>query len=198
MGPERAQITGVVLAGGRGSRMGGADKGLQPYRGVALVRHALDRLASQVGALLINANRNLDAYAAFGVPLCPDRLPDFAGPLAGWHAALGACTTPFLLTVPCDSPLFPLDLAARLGDALAESGKPIAMAAAPEGESARTQPVFCLMRCSVKPLLDAFLARGERKIDRFTAECGCVEVLFADAAAFVNANTAEELKQLPG
>ena len=112
--PDAAEITGVVLSGGRGLRMGGVDKGLQPYRGVPLAQHALRRLQSQVGACLLNANRHQDRYAAFGVPVVSDEMPDFAGPLAGFVTALRHCQTPWLVTVPCDSPLFPVDLVARL------------------------------------------------------------------------------------
>ena len=114
----REQITGLVLAGGRGSRMGGVDKGLQSYHGVPLALHALLRLAPQVGSAMINANRNLAAYESFGVPVWPDALPDFAGPLAGFLAGLEHCETPYLVTLPCDSPLFPEDLVARLAQAL--------------------------------------------------------------------------------
>ena len=113
-GIDRDQITGVILAGGRGSRMGGADKGLQPYRGVPLAMHALLRLAPQVGEVMINANRNLAAYESMGAAVWPDALADYPGPLAGFLAGLEHCTTPYLVTVPCDSPHFPEDLVARL------------------------------------------------------------------------------------
>jgi len=126
--PTPAQITGLVLAGGRGSRMGGVDKGLQHYKGRPLVQHVLDRLGPQVGGLMINANRHLDAYAAFGVPVWPDTLADYPGPLAG----LAHCPTPDLASVPCDSPLFPTDLVARLAAALAADAAQIAVAAAVE------------------------------------------------------------------
>ncbi|MBL8362124.1 MAG: molybdenum cofactor guanylyltransferase MobA [Rubrivivax sp.] len=194
--PLRADITGVVLAGGRGTRMGGVDKGLQPWHGRPLALHALERLAPQVGALLVNANRHLDAYAAFGVPVCPDATGDHAGPLAGWLAALQACRTPWLVTVPCDSPNFPLDLAGRLAAAVSAEGASLAMAACVEGGDLRTQPVFCLLRASLKDSLARYLAEGGRKVDRWTAQHGCVTVTFADGAAFANANTVEELQRL--
>ena len=114
-------ITGLVLAGGRGSRMGGVDKGLQNHHGVPLALHALLRLAPQVGLTMINANRNLAAYESMGVPVWPDALADFAGPLAGFLAGLEHCDTPYLVTVPCDSPRFPEDLVARLASALEAS-----------------------------------------------------------------------------
>lgn len=122
-----AQITGVVLAGGRGARMGGVDKGLQLFNGVPLALHALRRLQAQVGTTLLNANRNIDDYRAFGVPVFPDTVPDYAGPLAGFVSALEHCTTTYLVTVPCDSPLFPTDLVARLASALTQAQADIAM-----------------------------------------------------------------------
>lgn len=194
--PERSEITGLVLAGGRGSRMGGVDKGLQPYLGRTLVQHALQRLAPQVGALLVNANRHLEAYAAFGVPVCADALPDYPGPLAGLAAGLAQCRTPFLASVPCDSPQFPLDLVARLAAGLAAGCADIAMARIAEDGAVRTQPVFCLLRCSLLPGLLQFLHGGQRKVERWTATQRCVQVHFDDAAAFANANTLHELQQL--
>jgi molybdopterin-guanine dinucleotide biosynthesis protein A len=192
----RADITGLVLAGGRGSRMGGVDKGLQDHLGRPLAQHALQRLAPQVGPLLINANRNLDAYAAMGVPVCADVLPDYAGPLAGFMAGLEHCTTPWLVTVPCDSPLFPIDLVTRLVAALTEADADIAMAATLEGGALQVQPVFCLMKASLKDSLAAFTQGGQRKIDRWTAQHRCAKVRFDDAHAFFNANTLSELQQL--
>src|SRR3954454_11867240 len=128
---DKDQVTGVVLAGGRGSRMGGADKGLQICRAMPMALFTLLRLAPQVGELMINANRNLAAYESFGVPVWPDGLADYAGPLAGFLTGLERCETPYLLTVPCDTPLFPLDLAARLGEALLAHDAEIAMVNAP-------------------------------------------------------------------
>lgn len=192
----RADITGVVLAGGRGTRMGGVDKGLQPWLGRPLAQHALERLALQVGALLVNANRHLDAYAAFGVPVCPDATGDYAGPLAGWLAALQACRTPWLVTVPCDTPNFPLDLVDRLAAAVRAGDADIAMAACIEDGQLRTQPVFCLLRTSLAGDLREQLAAGERKVDRWTARHRCVTVSFDDAQAYANANTADELTRL--
>lgn len=190
------QITGIVLAGGRGSRMGGLDKGLQNHKGVPLALHALLRLQPQVGPLMINANRNLSAYESMGVPVWPDARPDYPGPLAGMLAGLERCETPWLLTVPCDTPDFPEDLAARLAGAVVEHGADIAVAATREDGVLRTQPVFSLIRAMLMEDLMACLESGERKIDRWTARHHCVSVEFADAAAFFNANTLDELRQL--
>lgn len=197
-----AQITGVVLAGGRGARMGGVDKGLQHFHGVPLALHALRRLQPQVGSCMVNANRHLDAYRQFGVPVHPDTLPDFAGPLAGFATALGRCATPWLVTVPCDSPLFPSDLVARLAAAIVREQADIAMASAPEPDpdgSApvwRVQPVFCLLPVRLRPSLDAFIASGRRKIDAWTAQHKTVVVPFDDLHAFANANTPDQLQAL--
>lgn len=195
---DPAQITGLVLAGGRGSRMGGVDKGLQSHRGIPLALHALLRLQPQVGALLVNANRNLGAYESFGFPVWPDPLPDYPGPLAGFLAGLEHCTTPWMVTVPCDSPDFPADLVARLAAAAEEHDAEIAVAATLESGEVRAQPVFCLMRAEVQDSLVRFTASGQRKIDRWTAQHRCTTVVFDDAAAFANANTVDELQRLQG
>lgn len=189
-------ITGLVLAGGLGRRMGGVDKGLQTHHGVPLALHALLRLAPQVGHVMINANRNLAAYESFGVPVWPDALPDFAGPLAGFLAGLERCETPYLATLPCDSPLFPVDLVARLAAALEAADAEIAMASTVEDGALRVQPVFCLMKASLLESLVRFTHGGGRKIDRWTAQHVCVDVAFDDARAFFNANTLAELREL--
>ena len=193
---DREHITGLVLAGGRGSRMGGVDKGLQLHGGQALAMHALTRLRPQVGTVLINANRNLEAYETFGVPVWPDADTDYAGPLSGFLAGLTHCETPWLVTVPCDSPLFPLDLVRRLATALVEVDAEIAMAATREDGALQVQPVFCLLKSDLRQSLLRFTQSGQRKIDKWTAQHRCVEVPFDDAQAFANANTVDELKQL--
>jgi molybdenum cofactor guanylyltransferase len=192
----RDAITGLILAGGRGSRMGGADKGLQNHLGAPLALHALLRLGAQVGEVMINANRNLGAYESFGAPVWPDALPDYAGPLAGFLAGLEHCTTPWLVTVPCDTPNFPEDLVQRLAAAIEAEGAEIAVAATREGDSIQPQPVFCLMRADLLESLVRFTQRGQRKIDRWTAGHRCAIVVFDDAEAFANANTIDELQRL--
>lgn len=190
-------ITGLILAGGRGSRMGGIDKGLQTHAGIPLAMHALLRLSPQVGAVMINANRNLGAYESMGVQVWPDALADYPGPLAGFLAGLEHCETPYLVTVPCDSPLFPDDLVARLVAAFEDDDDiELAMAATREDGELRLQPVFCLMRASVMEGLLQFTSSGQRKIDAWTATLRTVVVEFDDAAAFFNANTTAELRGL--
>lgn len=196
-------ITGVILAGGRGSRMGGADKGLQNFNGVPLALHTQLRLSPQVGELLINANRNLAAYESFGVPVWPDAasLGDFAGPLAGFLTGLERSETPLMMTVPCDTPLFPHDLVERLLSALEAEDADIAMAAAREEDGQlRPQPVFCLLRTDLLESLVRFTAGGGRKIDAWTAQHKVALVAFDqpgdDARGFFNANTLAELHQL--
>ena len=200
-------ITGLVLAGGRGSRMGGVDKGLQSFNGTPLALHAVMRLAPQVGEIMVNANRNLSAYESFGVPVWPDGLADYAGPLAGFLTGLERCETPYLLTVPCDTPLFPLDLASRLSAALVANDAEIAMVSAPEpaegpggAPALRAQPVFCLLNATLLESLVRFTQAGGRKIDTWTAHHRTVMVPFdrpGDAPdAFFNANTLAELHAL--
>ena len=189
-------ITGIILCGGRGSRMGGIDKGLQLYRGLPLAMHALARLSPQVGRMMINANRNFAAYEALGVPVWPDPLADYPGPLAGWLTGLAHCETPYLLTVPCDTPGFPTDLSARLAEALSREGAEIAMAATVEHGRLQLQPVFCLVNALLLDSLAAYLKSGERKIDRWTAQHRCATVVFDDTGAFANANTLAELQAL--
>lgn len=192
----RDEITGLVLAGGRGSRMGGVDKGLENHRGVPLAMHALLRLSPQVGEIMINANRNLGAYESMGVPVWPDALPDYPGPLAGFLAGLERCETPYLVTVPCDSPNFPIDLVARLAEAFADADTEIAMAATRESGELRSQPVFSMMHTSVLESLVHFTRSGQRKIDRWTAQHRTRLVPFDDAEGFANANTPDELRRL--
>ena len=196
MSVAREQITGMVLAGGRGSRMGGVDKGLQNHRGVPLALHALLRLQPQVGQAMINANRNLAAYESMGVPVWPDAQTDYAGPLAGMLAGLERCETAYLVTVPCDTPNFPTDLVERLATALESEQADIAMAATREDGRLVPQPVFCLLKTTLMESLVRFLHEGERKIDRWTAQHRVVTVAFDDATAFDNANTIEELQRL--
>jgi len=192
----REDITGLVLAGGRGSRMGGVDKGLQDHRGMPLALHALRRLQPQVGTAMLSANRNLPDYEAMGVPVWSDSIEGYAGPLAGLLTGLEHARTDWLVTVPCDTPDFPPDLVDRLAEAAAAQGAEIAMAATHEDGELRAQPVFCLLRASLAPSLLAFLQAGERKFGKWTAQHRMVQVAFDDAAAFFNANTSDELRQL--
>lgn len=197
-------ITGLVLAGGRGSRMGGIDKGLQNFHGMPLALQTLMRLQMQSLALqevMINANRNLSAYESLGVSVWPDSIDGFAGPLAGFVTGLERCETPLLLTVPCDTPLFPLDLVQRLHQALQAQEADLAMAAAPEADGeVRPQPVFCLIKIDLLESLVKFTQSGGRKIDAWTGQHRCAIVPFDlpgdHPQAFANANTLAELQQL--
>ena len=187
------EITGVVLAGGQGSRMGGVDKGLAMFRGKPMAAHAIERLAPQVDELLVNANRNADEYARFGHPVICDEIAGFAGPLAGFERGLAHAKGKLVVTVPCDSPFLPADLVARLRSAMEREHAELAVAKT--GEQAH--PVFCLMRRDLHASLRDFLARGERKIDRWYAAHKAIEVAFDDEAdAFRNINTRDELTGL--
>ena len=184
-------ITGVILAGGQGRRMGSVDKGLKPLRGKPMVQWVLERFSPQVDEVLINANQNLDVYARFGHHVVPDEIGGFAGPLAGLHRGLSAATHDLIATVPCDSPFLPLDLIERLYAALNEKQADLAVARTGD----QPHPVFCLCRKSVLPGLTAFLESGGRKIDAWYAALKVAEVQFDDEAeAFSNINTVEELR----
>jgi molybdopterin-guanine dinucleotide biosynthesis protein A len=192
MAGHGAGVTGIVLAGGQGRRMGGVDKGLVELGGKPMVAHVLDRFAPQVETILINANQNLDRYAAFGYPVVTDAVGGFAGPLAGLHAGLTRAAGDYAATVPCDSPFLPLDLVARLFAALVADHAQLAVARTFD----QPHPVFCLARRDVLPHLAAFLADGGRKIDAWYATLRVVEVAFDDEAdAFRNINTAAELTE---
>ena len=198
---SRAAITGIILAGGRGSRMGGVDKGLQLFNGTPLIQHAIDRLRPQVGQLLINANRHLAIYQALGLPVLVDDLADFAGPLAGFLVGLTHCQSPYLATVPCDTPCFPTDLIDRLAKALVSADADIAMASSPDASGVLChQPVFCLLKRELLASLQAFTSDGGRKIGAWAAQHALVRVPFNLAHdrpdAFYNANTSADLIQL--
>ncbi len=190
-------ITGLVLAGGEGRRMGGVDKGLQPLPGsdTPLARHALERLAAQVGTLAISANRHLEIYRGWGLAVWPDSASGL-GPLSGIAAGLAHGPTPWLATVPCDAPCFPQDLVARLAEGAAPGGARAAMA----WHGGRPQPVFCLVHRDLAPRLQAFLAEGGRRAQDWLEAAGAVRVDFdrpgLDDSAFFNANTLQELQGL--
>lgn len=175
--------------------MGGADKGLQTLRGQPLVAHVIERLAPQVDRLIVSANRNEAAYAAFGYPVIADIAAGhgekFRGPLAGVQAGLAACETPLLATAPCDAPLLPPNLVERLRAALAGDAT-VAVARTKQG----THPVFMLCRRAVLPELERWLASGKRGFGAWQREMAAVEVDFEDEAAFANINTPEELQRL--
>lgn len=204
-------VCAVVLAGGRATRMGGVDKGLQLFHGRTLVEIAMDRLRRQSagapGLIAINANRNQSQYATLGASVWSDSVPDYAGPLAGFLSAMrhGQDRYAWVLSVPCDSPLFPLDLLERLAATAVAEGADIAMAMAPElqpdGSAVlRPQPVFCLMRSSLADSLERFIDGGGRKVGAWTASHRQARVAFDangdDARAFANANTLDELHDL--
>ncbi|CAN5796863.1 molybdenum cofactor guanylyltransferase MobA [soil metagenome] len=208
---DQQHITGLILAGGRGTRMGQVDKGLQSFKGMPMAMHVLIRLSPQVGELIINANQHLAAYEAFGASVWPDQIDGFAGPLAGLQVGLTHCETPYLVSAPCDSPFLPLDLVARLSHALLVNDADLAVATTMEIQDKtqdeiqddiqdcvrkkQTHPVFSLMKSSLLPHLTQFLQQGGRKVDAWYASLKVVEVAFDDAAAFRNINTINELRQ---
>lgn len=184
------KVTGMILAGGLGRRMGGIDKGLVEFQGRPMVASVIERFHQQVDELLINANRNAEAYAEFGYHVVPDAMTGFAGPLAGLQTGLMAATNELVATVPCDSPFLPKDLIARLRAALEASEAQLAVAVT----LGQAQPVFCLCRRDVLPHLTDFLQQGGRKIDAWYGTLKVVEVGFDDEVeAFANINTPQEL-----
>ena len=192
-----ADITGLILAGGRAQRMGGIDKGLVPFMGKPLIEHAINRLIPQVGPILINANRNHDQYARYGYPVIADIHADFAGPLAGFAAGLKQCKTEYLLSVPCDSPLYPFDLARRMFDTLLGTQSDLVYASSKDASgTVWAQPVFCLMRRDSLQSLLSFLGNEGRKIDRWFGELRTSTVVFENEADFANTNTPDELSAL--
>jgi molybdenum cofactor guanylyltransferase len=185
-----SQITGIILAGGQGRRMGNVDKGLQRLRGKSMVEWVLERIEPQVDELLINANRNLDEYERFGYDVVPDAISGYAGPLAGLHCGITSAAHDLIATVPCDSPFLPLDLVMRLREALESQNADISVART--GDQAH--PVFSICRRSVLPSLTTYLAGGGRKIDTWYSSLKVAEVRFDDETeAFRNINTTDEL-----
>jgi molybdopterin-guanine dinucleotide biosynthesis protein A len=187
----RSSVTGVVLAGGQGRRMGGVDKGLKLLRGKPMVAWVIERFAPQVDEIIVNANQNLDAYRSFGHRVVPDAIGGYVGPLAGLHRGLSEARHDLVATVPCDSPFLPSDLVARLRSALESADAELAVARTGD----QPHPVFCLCRKNVLPSLTSFLAGGGRKIDSWYAALQIVEVRFDDEPdAFSNINTETELR----
>jgi molybdopterin-guanine dinucleotide biosynthesis protein A len=185
-------VSGIVLAGGRGRRMGGVDKGLQLLRGKPMVRWVIERLSPQVDEVLINANQNIAAYESFGNRVVSDEVGGFAGPLAGLASGMAVAAQPLVVTVPCDSPFLPADLVARLRAALEANDADLAVART----GAQPHPVFALTRRRLSTGLAAFLSAGGRKIDAWYAPLKTVEVPFDDQPdAFLNINTRDELEE---
>jgi molybdopterin-guanine dinucleotide biosynthesis protein A len=177
--------------------MGGIDKGLILFLGKPLIASAISRLQNQVGPILINANRNISTYAAYGYPVILDETPDFSGPLAGFSAGLKACKTPYMLTSPCDSPLLPLDLTSQLASEMERGDFDLVYASSQEADGKIwAQPVFCLMRIDVLESLEHFLQKGDFKIDRWFKELRSGTVIFNDVQVFANVNTPQELQNL--
>lgn len=190
-------ITGLILAGGRAQRMGGIDKGLIPFQGKPLIESAISRLKPQVSTILINANRSITKYSHYGYPVLMDETPDFSGPLAGFSVGLKHCKTPYLLTSPCDSPLLPVDLAKTMSFELENNHLELVFASSKEADGKIwSQPVFCLMKTSLQDSLNAFLSKGDLKIDRWFKELRSGTVVFENPQAFANVNTPEELAAL--
>lgn len=186
------KITGIILAGGQGRRMGGVNKGLVEFKGRPMVDHAIERLKPQVDELLINANQNVEEYKRLGHTVISDSVQGFAGPLAGLQSGMLAAHHELVATAPCDSPFLPRDMIARLKNDLMAADAQLAVAVT----GSQAQPVFCLCKKDLLPHLTAFLENGGRKIDAWYASLKVAEVDFSDEAeAFMNINTRQELEQ---
>jgi molybdenum cofactor guanylyltransferase len=187
------QISGVVLAGGRGSRMGGLDKGWVEFMGKPMVNHVIARIQPQVSELFINANRELERYNDLGLSVIQDEIPDFAGPLAGLHKAMKVANTPYVLAVPCDTPLLPTNLVERMMNTMIAQDAEIVVAKT----GTQSHPVFCLCRKSLLPSLEAFLQAGGRKVEEWQKQHELAVVFFDEnPKAFANVNTQDELAAL--
>ncbi|PXX97611.1 molybdenum cofactor guanylyltransferase MobA [Halomonas sp. LBP4] len=187
----QGELSGMILAGGQGRRMGGRDKGLEPFAGRPLVAHVIERLEGRVAEVMINANRHLDVYRALADRVITDAEDGFQGPLMGIYSGLRAATTPWLVVVPCDSPALPDDLVPRLVAGVGRAD----IAVAHDGE--RLHPVVALLRTALADDLAAALTAGERKIDRWYARHAWCEVDFSDCPeAFANLNTDDEKRRL--
>ncbi len=190
---QPAEITAVILAGGRGKRMGGKDKGLVELNGAPLIEHVISAVSPQAGQLVINANRNIEEYRRYGFPVVSDTMADYQGPLAGFASTMAAADTDYIVTIPCDSPLLPADLVQRLVDALQNENAELAVA----HDGQRLQPVFALMRVSLLPSLLGFLQRGDRKIDLWYAQHKMAKADFSDIPeTFLNVNTPADQQRM--
>jgi len=189
-------LSGLILAGGRSTRMGGREKGLQLLDGRTMVSHIIDRLKPQVGPLLINANTRLDDYQSLSLPIVSDLISGYVGPLAGLHAGLSLCPTPYLLSVPCDCPFLPLDLASRLGQALILSGADAAYAVTMNETQTEHHPVFCLLKQDTLASLSDYLSQGGRKVMTWIESLHHIQVKFDNRAGFLNINTLDDLSAI--
>jgi molybdopterin-guanine dinucleotide biosynthesis protein A len=192
---QQSDITGLILAGGRSTRMGCVDKAMQPFRNLPMIAHVMRRLAPQVGHIMINANQNPQTYQQFGVRVWSDQIPGHAGPLAGMQAGLMHCETQYLLTVPCDTPFLPGDLVARLQEALQAQSADLSIAVTSTNNERQRHPVFCLLKTSLLPQLSVYLKSGGRKAGEWTASLKCAEAYFTDETAFRNINSLEDLRK---
>ncbi|MDW8847822.1 molybdenum cofactor guanylyltransferase MobA [Erwinia sp. MMLR14_017] len=181
------KVTGVILAGGKGSRMNGEDKGLINFRGEPLYRHVLARLQPQVAEVMLSANRNGECYQESGCRVLTDSFPGFAGPLAGMLAALQHITTDWAVFASCDAPFLPLDLVAQLWNG--KSGAKAAWACS----NGRDHPTHAIIHRDRAEMLEHYLQRGDRKLMFFLKEAGGIAVHFDDPEAFININTPEDL-----
>lgn len=184
------EVTGVVLAGGRATRMGGQDKGLIKLNGQPLFKHVISKLVPQVNNVVISANRNIEKYQSVGIPVLSDTLPDYPGPLAGMLSAMQLLRSEWFLFCPCDTPNIPEDLGYQLWAQKEES--PCVWV----NDGERDHPTIALLHRKIIPQLEQYLDSGERRVMVFLLEAGGRAVVFPDQAQnFINVNTPEDLAQ---
>lgn len=190
------QISALILAGGRGSRLGGQDKGLIDLMGQPMIAHVLSVLRTQVHMVLVSANRHIEEYQALGTPVVKDRLSDYQGPLAGIEAGLTVCPTPYLAIFPCDAPCLDRALLPMLYEEMERTNTDIVYALSRQGERLYPEPTFALIRADMLSSLRRFLDAGNRKLLDWYQQADYAEVLFEDLRCFANANTDLDLVQL--
>ena len=187
------EISLLILAGGKGSRMGGLDKGLMDIAGKPAIEHLIERFSTHPGPLMISANRNLERYAGYGYPVLKDAADTFPGPLAGILAGLRAAPGRYLLTMPVDAPLVQHDYPARMAAAFADCGCRACVASLNQ----RIEPVFSLLDTSLTPSLQDYLERGQRPVNGWLAEVGAKPVDFSDVPQqFINLNVEQDQEKL--
>ncbi len=187
------QVTAVILAGGKGRRLQGSDKGLVPFKQRPMIEHILEMISPQVSNIIINANRNQQTYADYGYPVISDEMSDFQGPLAGFAVAMSKVTTSHILTLPCDGPFISTDYVTRMIEVLNEDQAELAIAH--DGE--RMQPVHALIPVNLLDSLLEFLQTGDRKIDRWYAKhCYTFADFSGTPNIFQNINTESQLQTL--
>lgn len=188
-------VSALILSGGLGTRMGNVNKGLQTLQNRSLISHVIQQLQAQVSSIAINANQQIEAYQSFGLPILTDSFSGYIGPLAGMHAGLVHCQTPYMLCVPCDSPFLPLNLVDQLYQSFIANQADVAIACTFENEQTKTHNVICLLKTTLTEHLEHFIEQGGRKVGAWQASLKVQRVMFEQYVLFQNINSTEELQK---